>query len=66
MKKVLNISLLTLLPLLAVANEGGDFFDNIGKIYVVVGVLLILFLAIVLFLIRLERRIARLEEEEGL
>lgn len=64
MKKLINISFLLLLPfLLSAQNGSGDFLDNIGKIYVVVGVLLILFLFIVLFLVSLERRVSELEEQ---
>ena len=45
------------------ADTGGDFFTNIGKIYVVVGVILLVFLGLVFFLIRLENRIKKLEDE---
>lgn len=41
----------------------GDFFTNIGKIYVVVGVIVLVFIGLVIFLIRLEKRISRLEGE---
>ncbi len=69
MKKILNTillsALLTALPFGAMAqNNGGDFFANIGKIYVVVGVLLILFITIIIFLVVLERRLARLEAQQ--
>ena len=40
-----------------------DFMRSTGKIYVVVGVLVMVFVGIVLFLISLERKIARLERE---
>ncbi len=54
------------LPLLAA--DGKDFFSNIGKIYVVVAVILIIFIGIIAFLIRLERKTKQLEDyinEEG-
>jgi len=38
-----------------------DFMRSTGKIYVVYGVIFILFLGIVIFLILLERRIKKLE-----
>jgi CcmD family protein len=37
-----------------------------GKIYVVVAVLVIIFIGIVLFLLRLERRISKLEKRDPL
>ena len=67
MKKSIQIILLTIVPSMLLAqdaNASGDFFSNIGKIYVVVGVLLILFISIVIFLVSLERRLASLEAEE--
>lgn len=41
-----------------------EFFRSNDKIYVIVGVLVIIFLGIVLFLIRLDRKIGKLEERE--
>ncbi len=65
MKKIQNILIFSLFPLLLSAQDGsGDYLDNIGKIYVVVAVLLILFFAILIFLVSLERRIRNLEIEE--
>ena len=43
------------------AAETPDFMRSIGKIYVVYGVLLLTFVSIILFLVRLERNIKRLE-----
>ncbi|HMS51576.1 MAG: hypothetical protein IT272_08155 [Chitinophagales bacterium] len=45
--------------------EMADFFYSSGKIYVVIGVIAIIFIGIVLFLIWLERRIAKLEKEQS-
>ena len=63
MKRIYYIMIFTLLPLLTFAqNTGGDdFFGNIGKIYVVVGVLMILFVTMIGFLIYLERKLTRIE-----
>ena len=52
MKRIYNTLILFLLPFLAMAQNPGndDFFTNIGKIYVVVAVIVILFIGIVFFL----------------
>lgn len=41
----------------------GDYYENIGKIYVVAGVAGILVVGISLFLIYLDRRISKLEKQ---
>ncbi|MBV8254005.1 MAG: CcmD family protein [Chitinophaga sp.] len=41
-----------------------EFFRSNGKIYVIVGVLVIIFLGIVLFLINLDRKIKKLEDKD--
>ncbi len=45
-------------------NDNPDFFRSIGKMYVVVAVLLIIFFGIILFLVRLDRKISRLEKNK--
>ena len=50
---------------LSAQNESADFIRSTGKIYVVVAVLLIIFFGIILFLISLERKIARLEKKNN-
>ena len=59
-------SLLTCLafvsPLLA-QTESSDFFRSIGKIYVVVAVIVAIFLGIVVFLIYLDRKLTKLENQ---
>ena len=40
-----------------------EFFRSDSKIYVAVGILVIIFICIVLYLVRLDRRISRLEKE---
>lgn len=47
----------------AQAQGSGDFMRETGKIYVVVGVLLLIFLGIVWYLIRLERKLTKLEHQ---
>ena len=63
-KFYLPICLLLMAPnwLLAQA-ESPDFFRSIGKIYVVVAVIAAIFIGIVIFLIYLERRISKLENQ---
>lgn len=41
----------------------GDFMRSMGKIYVVVAVVLALFLCIVFYLFRLDRKLSRLENQ---
>ena len=59
------LSLITSMLFISVlhAQDGSDFYSNIGKMYVVVGVIVIVFVGLVIFLIRLERRIKKLERE---
>ncbi|MBP8725554.1 MAG: hypothetical protein KBF37_10490 [Saprospiraceae bacterium] len=45
------------------ANEPADFMRQTGKIYVVYGVLSLIFIGIVTFLFLLERRISKLEKK---
>ena len=40
-----------------------DFFSQIGKIYVVVGVILLIFLGLVINMIRLDRKISAIERD---
>lgn len=43
--------------------EMADTFRSNGKIYVVVAVILTIFAGIVLYLVRLDRKVSRLEQE---
>ncbi|MEM9992038.1 MAG: CcmD family protein [Bacteroidota bacterium] len=65
MKKILSLCLaLSLAQLLtAQATTATDFFHNIGKIYVVVAVITIVFLGLAFFIIFLERRLAKVEQQ---
>ncbi len=66
MKRITSITfLLTLLsvtPILAQI-ENPDFMQSIGKIYVVVASIVATFIGIVLFLIFIERRLSKLENQ---
>ena len=66
MSKSLSILIGLLLSIITTANaqtENPDFMRSTGKIYVVIAVLCVIFIGIVLFLINLDRKIARLENE---
>ncbi len=39
------------------------FMESIGKIYVVVGVILVIFIGLVLYLVSLDRKLSRLENQ---
>jgi len=42
-----------------------DFFDSTGKIYVVVAILAVIFIGIVIMMFSIERRLAKIEKEDG-
>ena len=48
---------------LAAQTEGPDFMRSTGKIYVVVAVIIAIFIGILLFLIFLDRKLTRLENQ---
>ncbi|MEL6140562.1 MAG: CcmD family protein [Bacteroidota bacterium] len=50
------------LPLFAQAG-GGDFMRSLGKMYVVVGVIVLVFLGLVAFVWFLDRRLTKLEDQ---
>jgi CcmD family protein len=65
MKKISIIASLLLFSIFSKAQtDGGDFMRNTGSIYVVVGVILIIFIGIIAFLINLDKKISKLEKEE--
>lgn len=59
---LLAVQFLAVNSLFAQANEA-DFMRSLGKIYVVVAVILAIFTCIVLFLIYLDRKLTRLENQ---
>lgn len=72
MIRKLLITLLLLVPgRIVFAQEGPQYsgmealFRGEGKIYVVVGVLVIIFLGILIYLIMTDRRIGKLEQREN-
>jgi CcmD family protein len=68
-KKLLLILTLSLLQLVVFAQEKSqgleDTLRSNGKIYVVVAVILIIFAGIILYLIRLDRKISKLEKNDS-
>ncbi|MBR9922863.1 MAG: CcmD family protein [Bacteroidetes bacterium] len=50
-------------PVFAQGEGAADFMESVGKMYVVVGVILVIFLGLVIYLIRLDRKIAHLENQ---
>ena len=54
---------LTITQLLAQSGDSGDFMRSIGKIYVVVAVIIAMFIGIVFYLISLDRKLTKLENQ---
>lgn len=64
MKKVMTFLYLMLAATLVFAqSESSDFMRSTGKIYVVVAVIVVVFLGIIFFLIRLDRKLTKLEKQ---
>jgi uncharacterized membrane protein len=70
MKKLIYINKILFFWLLSTASTWAqspstqtDFLESSGKIYVVVAVLALIFLGVIILLISLERRLARLEKD---
>jgi CcmD family protein len=66
MKRLINILFLALMPLLSLAQdvEMADTMRSNGKIYVVVGVIAIIFVGLLVYMVMLDRRLTKLEKEE--
>ena len=64
-KSILITSFLTFFTAISGFSQSGDsdFLRSVGKIYVVVGVILAIFIGIILFLIFLDRRLTKLEHQ---
>lgn len=52
-----------LLPVVLIAQSSLDFLRSTGKIYAVVFTVVVLFLGIVLYVWRLDRRVSKMEKE---
>jgi hypothetical protein len=66
MKKTISISVFTFLALLVKAQEVemADVMKENGKIYVVISVMLTILAGLVLYLVRLDRKISKLEKNK--
>lgn len=60
---LINCFLLLSLNLLNAQSPSGDFMRNIGMIYVVIGVIVIIFIGIIAFLINIDRKLTKLENQ---
>ncbi len=66
MKNITNLVacfFMSTLTVLGQTKNNSHFMESQGKFYVVIGVVLIIFLGIVLFLLRTEKRLNKLEKE---
>lgn len=63
MIRYLIIMLCCLLPLMGHAQDSLDFLRSTGKIYAVVLTVVVLFLGIVWYLWRLDRRVSKMEKD---
>jgi len=66
MKRLLNLLVFLAMPVITFASdvEMADLLHENGKIYVVVGVIAIIFIGIVVYLITIDRRLSKIEKEE--
>ena len=66
MKRMINSFLLALLPFLGMAQdvEMAEVMRSNGKIYVVVGVIAIIFVGLIVYLISIDLRLKKIEKEE--
>ena len=55
--------LFILLPSFLLAQENTDFMRSMGKMYVVVAVIVAIFIGIVIYLVSLDRKITKLENQ---
>lgn len=69
-KKIISLKnlyvLLFLLALpvgLSAETDSGDYMTNVGKIYVVIAVIVVIFIGIFAFLFTIERRLNKLENQ---
>lgn len=62
-KAIATCSFLVLPLTFLLAQQDTDFMRSMGKMHVVVAVIMAIFLGIVLFLIRLDRKLTKLEDQ---
>ena len=66
MKRLISILLLAFMPILSMAQEVdmADTMRSNGKIFVVVGVIAIIFVGLLVYMVMLDRRLTKMENEE--
>jgi CcmD family protein len=57
------LCLLSLPVMLNAETDSGDYMTNVGKIYVVIAVIVVIFIGIFAFLFTIERRLNKLENQ---
>lgn len=62
MNRLLIIFLMMFLPMLASAQNNQNIMYSSGRIYVVIAVILVIFAGLVLYLVRVDRKIKKLEK----
>ncbi len=63
-RKALTTVLFSLLPFgFLLAQQDMDFMRSMGKMYVVVAVIAVIFVGIVIFLVYLDRKLTKLEDQ---
>ncbi len=65
MKPTITTLFLLIISTMTLTAQSGidDFFRSTGKIYTVLGVVVILFLVLIIYLIRLEKKISKIEKQ---
>lgn len=63
MKKYLSYLLFILIPFFANAQSADNLLRSNGRIYVVIGVILIILIGLFLYLIRIEKKVNKLEKQ---
>lgn len=62
--KAFTTFIISFLPFsILLAQDGGDFMRSMGKMYVVVAVIVAIFIGIVIYLVSLDRKISKLENQ---
>ena len=66
MKRIITSFLFLILPFISKAQEVemAELLRSSGKIYVVVGVIVIIFIGLVVYLITIDRRLTKMEKSE--
>lgn len=65
MNRLIFFLLSIALPILSIAQSSQNLMYSSGRIYVVIGVLLIIFIGIILYIIRIDRKISKMKRGEN-